>query len=111
MSYRLEAGFDFVRTASDDPTLNEFLDRVDEHLVDALGAKDVTIVSDAEESSFNIALLAEGDHEGMAFATALAMLRTAFHAENCETPDWPRWAEFRGAGLKKTNAVLASAAA
>lgn len=101
MTYRLEADFIYHVTRDDDPELNVFLDRVDEHLVEQLGAKDVLIASDGASSSFSIALAAEGDDYETAFAAALGTLRTAFHAENCDTPDWPACSELVNAGLMK----------
>jgi hypothetical protein len=110
MGYRLEAGFRFHRTEADDPMLNEFLDRVDIQL-DSLGAKDVAIISDAEDSTFLVALWADGESDELAFSAALRLLRQAFHNEDCETPDWPRWAQFLSAGISKKEPATTKAAA
>ena len=101
MTYRLEAQFIYHATESEDPELNVFLDRVDEHLVEGLGCKDVLIASDGASSTFSIALAAEGDDYERAFSAALGTLRTAFHAENCSTPEWPACSELVNAGLMK----------
>jgi hypothetical protein len=103
MIFRLEADFIFTRTDPSDPQLNEFLDRVDEHLVDKLDAQDVLIVSDQDASTFTVALYTEGTDAEAAFAAGLGTLRTAFHAENCNTASWPDFSKLTHAGLSQMN--------
>jgi len=101
MGYRLEADFAFHSTTPEGLTLNEFLDRVDIHLVDKLHGEDVTIVSDAKSSLFTVSMTADGESEAEAFNASLVKLRTAFHAEDASTPEWPTWTEYKNAGLIK----------
>lgn len=102
MRYRFEASFVYHRTEAHDPDLGEFLDRVDEHLIDKLGAQDVFIAAEAASSTFTIALTESSAADELAAAAkALATIRTAFHAEDCSTPDWPECSELLSFGMVK----------
>jgi len=112
--YALDASFNFTTTDPSDPTMNDWLERVSDHLAE-LDTKDVSIVSETSSGGFTVSLVVEAP-EGefhTVVQRGLDLLRTAFHACGGGTPEWPMPHEALGgvkiALVESTQRVLESA--
>lgn len=101
--YALEASFKFHSNESD-PSLEDWLDGVSEHL-SKLAAKDVSIASSGVDSTFAVSWVVEVADEAAihdVVKTGMDALRTAFHACEASTADWPTPAAAIHGGINVT---------
>ena len=88
--YTVDASFQFAATDTHAPTLEDWLDTVAEHLR-KLDATDVSIVSEGSTDQFTVSLVVESAAQQLHYVVedGMDVLRTAFHACEGGTPDWP----------------------
>ena len=84
---------DFSYTFDDDGgDIVAFMDTVVDHLVEALGADDVFVVLNEDVQTFSISTLVpsyEGESVETIVGKGMGLFRTAFHACDAVTPNWP----------------------
>jgi hypothetical protein len=90
-NFTVEAEFTYVVDSDDPMVVESFLDNVAEHLCE-LDAEDVSIILDQVAREFSVSLLIrsnEGESAETVVGKAMGLWRTAFHACNARTPEWP----------------------
>lgn len=88
--YELEASFTIVATEDEGPIV-EWIDGFSEEL-DKLGARDVSLFVDQSTNEFTVVTVIEADadaHVEDVVGRGMGLIRTAAHARNAGTPDWP----------------------
>ncbi len=87
----LDASFMFLATDPGDPSMEDWLDAVSDHLA-KLDAKDVSIISEGASGLFTVSLVVEASDDFEVHDVVkdgIDLLRTAFHACGAGTPGWP----------------------
>lgn len=90
--FAVEADFSYKFAAADGDIV-AFMDTVVDHLTEALHAEDVFVVLDEDRATFALHTLVpsyEGESVETIVGKGMGLFRTAFHACNASTPNWPK---------------------
>ena len=73
---------------ADEPAFNQFLDTVQDELLELDSVTDPTLSASLADRTISIMLTVDADSPESLVTTGMAAIRTAFHAAGAATADW-----------------------